>query len=280
MPAGKDLARGAPSAAGVVIARPAAAHSFEQNQHGDETEQGSGKLGGGNAVAQRKPRAINAGGEGLHREIGHGAVIGQRFHQRQCHAGGDRRSRQRNRDTPEALPWIQAERARRLDHAAGTFEKGGSHQQVNVGIQHAGKQHNGAAQRAHLGEPVVILAPAETLAQARLQRPDELEEVGVGIGQYIGRHRHRQQQRPLRDTPPGKVVQGHQPGRAGAHRGNADADTKAEPDRISHILGQDGRHQVAPGLAGAAGKKIGADGEHRQRDHNREREGENGKRQG
>ena len=34
------------------------------------------------------------------------------------------------------------------------------------------------------------------------------------------------------------------------------------------------------GLAGAAGEKIGTHGEHRQRDQNREREGENGKRQG
>ena len=96
MPAGEHLPRGAPTAAAVVIAGATATHPLKQDQQGDETEQGCGELRGGNAVAERKPRAVNPCGESLHSEVGHRAVVGQRLHQCQRHAGGNGRPRQRD----------------------------------------------------------------------------------------------------------------------------------------------------------------------------------------
>jgi hypothetical protein len=245
MPSGEHLARSATPAAAVVVAGAAPADALQQDQQGDKAEQSSGKLRRGNSVAQRKPRAVDAGGKRLHREVGHGAVIGQRLHQGQRHSRRDGRARQRNRDAPEALPGTEAERARRLDHAAGAFEEGGAHQQVDVGIEHAGKQHDGAAQRTHVGKPVVALF------QPKLSRRPVCRGRQTAGNRYRCRPAHRPASPSAAAGPIPRCAgrenrSGHQPGGAGAHRRDTEADAEAEPDRIRHVLRKNGRQQMAP----------------------------------
>ena len=52
-------------------------------------------------VAEREPGAVDAGGERVDGEIGDGAVVGERLHQRQRDAAGDGRARERQVDAPE-----------------------------------------------------------------------------------------------------------------------------------------------------------------------------------
>ena len=163
----------------VVVAGAAARDALDHQQEQHEGEQHGRQLRGGDAVAEREPGAVNAGGKGVDREIGDRAVVGQRFHQRQRDAGGDRRSGQRQRHREERPPRAHAQRPRRLEHAAGPFEEGGAGEQVDIGIEHADEHQHRPRQRADVGKPVVAVLPAEGFAQRRLQRPDELQEVGI-----------------------------------------------------------------------------------------------------
>ena len=67
---------------------------LQRQQKPDTAQQGHGKLRRRRAVIHAKPRLINAGGEGAHREMLHRAEIRQRFHQRQRNASGQGGARQ------------------------------------------------------------------------------------------------------------------------------------------------------------------------------------------
>ena len=71
-------------------------------------QQRGGELRRRHPVAQREPRAVDAGGERVDGEVRDGSVVGQRLHQRERDAAGDRRPRERQLDAPESLPAIQA----------------------------------------------------------------------------------------------------------------------------------------------------------------------------
>ena len=55
-------------------------------------------------VAERKPRAVDAGRECRHAEVRDGAEIGERLHHRQRDSGHDRRARERQRDANKRAP--------------------------------------------------------------------------------------------------------------------------------------------------------------------------------
>ena len=85
--------------AGVVVLRLAAGGPLGHGQHQGEGQQAERELGGGGPVGHGEPAGVNAGGEGLDTEIGHGAEIGDRLHHRQQHAAGDGRARRIGRLT-------------------------------------------------------------------------------------------------------------------------------------------------------------------------------------
>ncbi len=255
--------RTAAGATAVVEARTTAAEPLGQQQHGDEAEQQRGQLRRGDAVAEREPGAVDAGGEGLHAEIAHRTVIGQRFHQRQRHAGGDRRPCQRQRDAEEGFPCALPQHARRLVQSGGALDQRLPGQQVNVGIEHGDEHAGRTADGAHVGEPVVAALPAEGIAQRGLHRADELQQVGIGIGHHVGGCGQRQHHGPFEHAAAGELPHHRRPGgRHTDHRGTQ-PDPKTEPQRAGDVLRQHGRRQVRPGVAGAAAEQIEQYRQHR-----------------
>ena len=269
-PAGQRRAAGrlAPQAAAVEARRAARLPLQRQQQH-DEAEQAHRQLRRRHPVAEREPRAVDAGGEGLHREVRHRAVVGQRLHQRQRDAGGDRRPRHRQRHAQEAAPRRQPERAAGLDDRAAALHEGRARQHEHVRVQHEREHHHRAAQCAHVGEPVIGARPAHRRAQPALHRAGELQHVGVGVGHHVGRHRQRQHQRPFEGAAQREIEMRDQPRSAHADDRSADPDPEAQPQRGRDVFRQHRRGQVRPGAAGAGREHIGADRDDRQRDEQR-----------
>ena len=231
---------GAAVQAGVGVAAPAPAGAFKQQHQRDKAQQHQRQLRRGGPVAQREPGPVDARGEGLHREVADGAEVGQRLHQRQRHATGDGRPRHRQRDAQKALPGCQPQRAGDLDHRVATLDEGRARHQVNIGVEHQREHDHRAAGRPHVGKPIVSAAPAKGLAQRRLQRAHVLQQVGVAVGHHVGRHRQRQDQRPFKHRPAGKVMPCHQPGRPDAQQRDTDADPATQVQGGDHIVGQNG----------------------------------------
>jgi hypothetical protein len=73
-----------------------------------------------------------------------------------------------------------------------------------------------------------------------LQGATELQNIGVGIGQHIGRHRHRQQQGPFESAPAGKLEQGHSRRGPAAEQGHARGDKGGQEQRLQGVAGQHG----------------------------------------
>ena len=186
---------------------------LQQDEGEDEQQEYRRELGRRGRFAHAQPGPVNAGGEGVDGEVLDRAEIVQGLHERQRQAGDDTRPGQRQGDGEEAPPRPAAERPADLEHAYRLLEEGGPRQQVDVGIEHQRHHGDRAAQGPDLGEPVVLPRPPGGLSQRRLHRSGELEQAGVGIGDDIGRHGHRHQQRPLHGSATGKTAHGHQPGR-------------------------------------------------------------------
>ncbi len=234
----------------VVILRLAPRRALDDDQRKHEQQQDRGELGRRGGVAETEPGAEDAGGEHVEPEVGHGAVVRQRLHQRQRQAGDDRRTRQRQRDAEKARPDRAAERAADLEHAHRLFEKRGAREQVDVGIQHQRQHRHRAAERLDLGKIVIAVAPAEGLAQRALQRAGEIEQPGIGIGDDVTRKRERQQQRPAEQSLAGKYADARQPGAGDADQQRAAADAEHQQRRVEQVLGQHRVDEVLPDIVG------------------------------
>ncbi len=269
-PAVQLLRRQRPTQSRTVIARRAAIVALEPQQHEDESQHGGGQLRGDHHVAERQPRMENAGGEGLHREIGHRAEIGQRLHQRERGARCDRRARQRQRRTEKTAPGAIAGQPRRFHGAARLLEKSGTREQVDIGVQGERKHRRRAVERADFRKPVIARPPAGQFAQRRLHRAGELQPVGIGVGHDVRGHRQRQHQRPLQRPPPGEAIGTDQPGRDDADRHHAGGHAEQQQQGAPGVAGQHGAEQMFQG--GLAGTKDvahhdqdGGDDEHADR---------------
>ena len=117
-------ARLAVASGGIVKASATTRAPFDQQHEDDKGEQRRRQLCRSDAIAERKPGAIDASREGLHAKIGNRAIVSKRLHQGQCRAGRHGRPGQRQRDAEEASPGSEPERARGFQHAAGAFDEG------------------------------------------------------------------------------------------------------------------------------------------------------------
>ena len=150
------------------------------------------------AVAQREPGLEDAGGEHLDAEIGHGAEVGERLHQRERGAGDDRRPRERHGDAQErAARAVAGERGRPRSRCAtgrGTrCARSGrrtDRARTRASPPRRASERTSGNQYSRACQPV-------SRAQRRLHRAGELQPVGIRVGHHIGRHRERQEQRPL-----------------------------------------------------------------------------------
>ena len=197
----------------------------------------------GHRVVHRQPGTVDAGGEGGQAEVGAHAVVGQGFHQREGDARHHGRPCQRQRHRQQASAQSGAEQARGLHHLHRPLGQRGAGQQIDIRIQAQHEQQHRAAEAAHVGPQRA--APAETFAQRHLQQTGGLQRVRGGVGQHIGRHRHRQQQRPLEHTPAGEAEQRHGDRRGHPQHRGAGGHAKGQRQRLPGVAAEHGVPLVA-----------------------------------
>ena len=244
--------------AGIVIARGTALRAL---QHGDQQREGQkaqGQLRRRGAVGHQEPAGIDAGRQRLHPEMGDGAEIGDRLHDRQQDAPRDGGPRHGEADLPEGREGPAPQRARGQEPGRALLQEGGAGQQVDVRVKHQRQHDRRAAQRPDFREPVVTRPPAGQVAQGGLHDPRMVQHMGIGIGQHVGRKGQRQDQHDLEDPRTRKARHRHQPGRADAQDQSARRHQRDQRQRRPGIARQHRLHQVRDG--------VGAPGQCRQRD--------------
>jgi len=250
----------AAAAAGKAQARLRVALDRQQQRH--QHEQDRRQLRGGGGIVHRQPGAIDPGGESRQAEVGADAVVGQRFHQCERDAGDDRRPRQRQRHFEQAAAQPGTEQARGFHQLHRALAQRSAREQVDIGVQAQHEQDHGRPQAADVGPERA--AQVEGRAQRRLHRAAELQRVGIGIGQHIGWHRHRQQQRPLEDGAAREAEQRHRQRRADPDRGHAERHAGRQPERLQRVAAENG-----PDLVLQHAQRGGIDGQpgHQQAGH-------------
>ena len=248
-------------------AQPRLRAPLHPHQHAHHQQQHGGELRCGMAVAEGQPGLVDAGGEGVQAEIGADAIVGQRLHQRQRHAGGQRGPCHRQRHLGQPPPRAGAEQPRGLHQHRAALGQRGARQQVDIRVERQDEQHDRAAGAADVGPERAGGAGAR--AQPDLQRAAGLQRVGVDIGQHIGGHRQRQQQRPLHHPAAGKAQQRHQRRRAAAHHRHAQRHRQRQLQRGQRIARQHGVELMGQRLAGGGveAQPGRGDRQHRQRQH-------------
>ena len=136
---------------------------------------------------------------------------------------------------------------RDLEQAGRGKPERNSRDHVDVRIEDRRHHQHCPAKRADFGEPVVRRAPpAEHVAKHRLHRPGIFEEIGIGIGDDIGRDRRRQKQHPFEQATPGELVPCDDPGRADTKADRQHPDTGHQQQGVADIARQYGRYQMRP----------------------------------
>ena len=262
-PAQRVFRQAAVAPAGVMIAGLPPGQPLQQHQGENEQQQQRRKSRRGQRIAHAEPGTKDAGGEYRQTEIGHGAVVGQGFHQGQRQARNQRRPRQRQGHAKETAPGAATQGPAHLEHADGLFEKGGPRQQIDIGIEHQGQHHDGAAERADLGKGIVAVAPAGPFPQQGLHRPGEIQQAGITVGDDVGRYGQRHQQGPGEKPLAGKPAHGRQPGRGNADQQHAKPYAQGQPGGIDQVFRQHGLLQMLPVVAGRF-QQVGRYGQNRQ----------------
>jgi hypothetical protein len=203
-------------------------------------------------VAEREPRAIDSGRERVDGEVRDGTVVGERLHQRERDAAGDRGPRERQVNAPERAPCVEPHRPAGFVQRSGPFQKCGAREQVDIRVQHSDEHRRGTDDGAHIGKPIVALRPAERLPQRALHRSRVIEPAGVGIGQHIRGHRERQQQGPFEEARTGETAIGDEPCRDRSTERDTGADQHDEDhgvdeEAIQHRLGEVLPHRAVAG---------------------------------
>ena len=141
-------------------------------------------------------------------------------------ADDDRRPGQRQRHARNTAAAPRPERARHVDQIRGLHQEHRARREVDVGIQHEAEQQR--CSRSSSGCPAAgnrAGCRCRAARAERLHRTHRMQDVEIGVGDDVGGNGERQQERPVEHPPPGEVVGGDQPGRAGAdaRRSSADA---------------------------------------------------------
>ena len=129
--------------------------------------------------------------------------------------------------------------------------EGGAGQQVNIRVEHQDQHDRRPAQRAYFREPVIPRPVAHDAAQGGLHDARMVQQMGVGIGQHIGREGQRDDQRDLDPAAARKFGHCHQPCRTRAQGAGAKPHQNHQHGGGRDIARQDGVEQVAQRLGGA-----------------------------
>ena len=186
----------APRLAGIELPPPRPA--LEEDQREDDGEHDERDLRRALDAHAHRPGRVDRDGQRADAEEFRGADVVQRLHQREAHADGDRRARERHRDAEEDAEPVRAERARHFQRRRRLHQEERADRQIDVGVEHDAEQKDAAVQRADLREPEIARArDAEELAERRLHRPERMQHVEIGVGDDVGRDGERQEQRPF-----------------------------------------------------------------------------------
>ncbi len=197
---------------------PAARAVLEQEQRQGEEQQHARELGGRDPIEHAVPDAIDGLGQRAIAERRDGPEVGERFHHRERHPRREGGPRHRHRHREERGRARAAEGARDLHRGGALLAEGHPGQEVDVRVEDQGHHGDHPAVGAQLGQPG---ARAERAAQRALDRSRVLEETEEGEADDVGRHRERQDQRPLQHRAPGEAVEHHEPGEAAADQQRA-----------------------------------------------------------
>ena len=119
-------------------------------QHSDKQQQHRGQLRGRHSVVHAEPGFVNARRESLNSKVTGDTKVGQRFHQRQRHAGSHGRPGQRQCHFADTTRQRRTQQAGGLHQMHGTLGQCGSRQQVHIRVKRDRENHHGTAQAAHL----------------------------------------------------------------------------------------------------------------------------------
>ncbi len=256
-----------------MISAPPPRRAFGDQQPDHEQQHDDGDLCAAAGIAHHQPDIEHAGGQGFDGEKFHRPEIVQRFHQHQRDADDDRRPRHRQRHAAERGPGGTAEGAGGFADARRLFQERRPRQEIDIGVQRHGHDGDRTAERSDFREPVIPSGvPSRQVAQQALNRPRELENVGIDIGDHIGGHRQRQHQRPFEYPSSRKLAHRDQPGGGDADQYGPQRDAGHQFQRVDDVSRQHGVQQMRPDILGRK-HRHDDNGHDRQRHQYRDNDG-------
>ena len=250
-------------ALGGGIALMTACMALQRHQGQHDHQHGQRDLCRAGQIRAGHPGGIDRHGQGLHAEELRGPDVVEGFQQHQHHADGNGRTGQRQGNPEKHRHRAGAQAAPGFKQAGGLGHEQGAGGQVDIRIQHQRQQHDAAGQMADVRQTEITrtFVPQQP-AQRALHRAQRVQQIQIGVGNDIGRHRQWQQQGPAQDTAPGKRIGGDQPGAAGTGHRHQHADAEQDNHGIGAGPGQHRGQQVRP-QPRAAIQRDPAQGQHR-----------------
>ena len=239
--------------------------AFDPQQGEDEDQHHRRDLSCPAEISLREPCGIDTQRQCAHAEEAGGANVVDAFHQREAYTNGDGRPGQRQRHAAEGAPGRLAQRARHFHLHAWLADEARPRGEEDIGIEHHRQHNDGAAHGADFGEPVVGgRLPAEEAAQPGLYGACVAQQVDIGIGDDVARHRHGHERGPLKYPPERKAAGRDQPRNRRSDNEGDGADACKQQRGLPDVTGQNGGNQMRPDvLCGRRGKID--DGDDRQR---------------
>ena len=248
---------------------PTAIETFQQDQRKHENHQDRGQLRRSGWLPKAKPGAVDAGREGINCKILDRAEVTQRFHQGKGNPSNNGRPRERQGNSEETAPRPAPKGPPDFQRGNGLIDKGGAAHKIDIWIQYQTEHQDGAAKAAHRRKPVIRPRPAKGIPKGSLHRSGKIKHPRIGVGDDIGRHGKRQEQRPTEYASSRKIAHGDQPRRPHPDQQDKHRHPKRKKDGIGQINRQDRTGQMSPDIAGR-NKNITKHHQHRQGEDQRQ----------
>ena len=272
-PPAQRLAREAAGAlAADRIALPPARPAFQRDQRHHQQQHGQRDLRRARQVGSRDPGRVDRDRQRPHaQELGRADVV-QRLHQGEADAHRDGGARQRQGHAAEDLPPAGAQGPGDLDQVRRLGHEHRPRRQVDVRVKDKAQQQDRPRHRADVGQAELSRTViAEDRANQRLERPQRVQQVQIGIGHDIGGHRQGQQQRPFQHAPPREVMGRHQPGGRSPDRRRQHPDAAHQDRRLPQRVGQDVPREMRPQALGPL-RGLPQQRQHRDQDQRRDQQ--------
>jgi hypothetical protein len=233
-------------------------------------------LHGRGSVAVAEPRLVDPDGERVDGEVRHGAEVRHGLHDREQRAGRDGGPREREHHAAEHRERTRPGRSGSLGETPRQVAERRARRQIDVGKQHHHEDERGASHAADLRKPVLPRAQSPFGPEPGLHRAGELQQVGVGVGDHVARHRQWQDEEEPEGTAAGKAIPGDQPAADGPHEHDTDDHVERKP-AAGHCIGPEPRlDQMRPRATGIAAEQMREESGDRYRHQHRDDHGQHG----